>query len=69
MTRLDQSNAFSLGLQAIHQAGWVHRDISAGNILMVDNVAKIADFEYAKKMSDISHHTLRTVRLIIRYAL
>ena len=69
MRKFSQSNALISGLQAIHQAGWVHRDISSGNILMVDGVAKIADFEYAKKMSDISHHTLRTVRLVISYAL
>ncbi|KIP06495.1 hypothetical protein PHLGIDRAFT_118886 [Phlebiopsis gigantea 11061_1 CR5-6] len=40
-------------LNLMHKSGWVHRDISAGNILIVvlgDRVkVKLADLEYAKK--------------------
>ena len=48
-------------LQAVHKCGWVHRDISSGNILLVDGVVKIADLEYAKKMDDETSHTGRSV--------
>ena len=51
-----------LGLRAIHEAGYVHRDISTGNILIVEGVAKIVDLEYAKRKDEITHHTIRTVR-------
>lgn len=55
---------FTIGLQALHQCGWVHRDISMGNILVVGNCPKIADLEYAKRVDDDSamHHG-RTVRI------
>ena len=54
-----------LGLQALHECGWVHRDISIGNILVVDDGAKIADLEYAKRVDDDSPmHQGRTVRIV-----
>ncbi|PSR77010.1 hypothetical protein PHLCEN_2v8109 [Hermanssonia centrifuga] len=42
-----------LALQALHTAGWVHRDISSANIL-IDNTgrAKLIDLEYAKKVDE-----------------
>ena len=50
------------GLQALHQCGWVHQDISIGNILVVGTSAKLADFEYAKRIDDTSDiHEGRTV--------
>lgn len=30
---------------------WVHRDISSGNIMLCGDVAKITDFEYAKRLT------------------
>lgn len=38
-------------LEVLHKLGWVHRDISSGNIMLCGNNAKITDFEYAKKMT------------------
>ncbi|KAF9067463.1 hypothetical protein BDP27DRAFT_1422886 [Rhodocollybia butyracea] len=47
------------GLGAMHDVGYLHRDVSAGNILLVDrdgeNVGVIIDFEYAINISE--HHT------------
>ncbi|EKM48415.1 uncharacterized protein PHACADRAFT_266377, partial [Phanerochaete carnosa HHB-10118-sp] len=49
------------GLDVLHSANWVHRDISYGNILVVGENAKITDLEYAKAMSDLgAHHGVRT---------
>lgn len=43
--------------------GWVDRDISAGNILLLPdtNTAKLADLEYAKRLDDMSPKGIRTV--------
>lgn len=51
-------------LQSLHMLGWVHRDISSGNILLIKNQVKIADFEYAKKLDLPGKvcHDIRTVR-------
>ncbi|KAJ3543489.1 hypothetical protein NM688_g5850 [Phlebia brevispora] len=47
-------------LKLLHQAGWVHRDISLGN-MMVDESghARLADLEYVKRMGDESIPDLR----------
>ena len=47
----------------MHKYGWVHRDISLGNILAVDGVVKISDLEYAKKVEDETSHNDRCVCL------
>lgn len=61
-----------LGLQLMHKNGWVHRDISYGNILHVKTPAsdesreritstKITDLEYAKRISaNTTHRGVRT---------
>ncbi|KAF8674249.1 hypothetical protein AX14_005270, partial [Amanita brunnescens Koide BX004] len=43
-------------LDIFHRAGWVHRDISAGNIfLLQDKLFKLGDLEFAKKLGkDVS---------------
>ncbi|KAI0086025.1 hypothetical protein BDY19DRAFT_996211 [Irpex rosettiformis] len=46
-------------LRTMHKSGWVHRDVSSGNILIVDGVVKISDLEYAKNMNDGSPHSER----------
>ena len=55
-------------LQTMHQCGWVHRDVSSGNILVVDGVVKISDLEYAKKMSDKTSHNGRSVCISLSFA-
>lgn len=49
-------------------AKWVHRDISAGNIILVENgrgevVGKLSDLEYARKFDStpIGHRDPKTV--------
>ncbi|KAF9647385.1 hypothetical protein BDM02DRAFT_3248424 [Thelephora ganbajun] len=37
-----------LGLLLLHEAGFVHRDLSPGNIIVVDRKAKISDLEFGK---------------------
>lgn len=48
------------GLKYFHQCGWVHRDISVGNVLLVGQEGKITDVEYAKRVSDNKTHGVRT---------
>ncbi|GJE97411.1 hypothetical protein PsYK624_136280 [Phanerochaete sordida] len=48
------------GLCAMHKNGWVHRDISAGNVLIHDRRGKLSDVEYAKHKSDTTRHEIRT---------
>ena len=48
-----------VGLLILHQAGFVHRDMSPGNIIVVGGKAKISDLEFAKarKISDLQELT------------
>lgn len=52
-----------IALASLHMLGWVHRDISSGNLLIGNGQLKIADFEYAKKMTNPGDnvHDIRTV--------
>ncbi|KAJ3733084.1 hypothetical protein DFJ43DRAFT_1117885 [Lentinula guzmanii] len=52
-----------LALRLIHFAGWVHRDISGGNLYYHKErkIGLIGDLEYAKKVDDQSRHNVRTV--------
>jgi len=47
-------------LRLLRKLGWVHRDVSIGNILSHDGHAKLADLEYAKKIGDLKSHEMRT---------
>ncbi|CCM06714.1 uncharacterized protein FIBRA_09004 [Fibroporia radiculosa] len=51
----------ALVLQFLHEAGWVHRDLSTGNILIFNGKVKLADFEYAKRLDEQADaHEIRT---------
>jgi serine/threonine protein kinase len=47
-------------LRVLRTLGWVHRDVSTGNILSCDGHGKLADLEYAKKTNDLTTHEMRT---------
>ncbi|KAJ3555680.1 hypothetical protein NM688_g2447 [Phlebia brevispora] len=51
-------------LQVMHTNGWVHRDISTTNILIVDGHAKLGDFEYAKRCDKEDAHKIRTANVL-----
>lgn len=49
-------------LKLMHTAGWLHRDVSIGNILIDESGhARLVDLEYAKKMGDDFIPELRVV--------
>ncbi|KAF8841825.1 hypothetical protein BDN67DRAFT_1010350 [Paxillus ammoniavirescens] len=48
------------GLEYMHTAGWVHRDISVGNVLRHGNRGLITDLEYAKRTDSNQKHEVRT---------
>ena len=57
----------------IHESGWVHRDLSTGNIYWYkdgeESRGMISDFEYAKKMGQgDGAHDVRTVRVLLSLA-
>ncbi|KAJ3990862.1 hypothetical protein F5050DRAFT_1531532, partial [Lentinula boryana] len=49
-------------LWILHKAGWVHRDISGGNVYWYQEgqTGLIGDFEYAKVGTDRGRHDVRT---------
>ncbi|KAF9646538.1 hypothetical protein BDM02DRAFT_3270901 [Thelephora ganbajun] len=51
-----------IALLHLHKAGWVHRDLSPGNIIVVDGKVKISDLEFAKRRvaQDLERLTRRT---------
>ena len=53
---------FSPALQILHLLGYVHRDVSGGNVLMWKGSGKLADMEFVKKTSDLTIHEVRMVR-------
>lgn len=51
-------------LRVFHKLGWVHRNLSSGNIMLVGDVVKISDLEFCKKMDEAGDdrpHDIRTV--------
>ena len=36
-------------MHCLHEAGWVHRDFSPGNVIVIGTNAKISDLEFAKE--------------------
>ncbi len=52
------------GLEYMFIGHYVHRDISAGNVLLCGEMAKISDLEYAKKfLSEGPKNDPKTVRV------
>ncbi|KAI5115744.1 hypothetical protein M0805_002822 [Coniferiporia weirii] len=47
-------------LEYIHKAGWVHRDISCGNVYYYKGRGLLGDLEYAKRASSDAKHEVRT---------
>lgn len=49
-------------LMMLHECGWMHRDISSGNILVYKGRGLLTDFEYAKSWSEYNQpgHPMRT---------
>ncbi|KAJ3711494.1 hypothetical protein C8R42DRAFT_688781 [Lentinula raphanica] len=54
-----------IALHYIHSAGWVHRDISGGNLYYYKNrnVGLLGDLEYAKRVDDHSQQSAHIVKL------
>lgn len=56
-------------LRGLHELGWVHRDISAGNILVTaKGHAKLSDWEYAKEYDTHRVATAHDIRTVSRVA-
>ncbi|KAF7794453.1 hypothetical protein EIP86_005587 [Pleurotus ostreatoroseus] len=57
----------ALALRELHETGWIHRDVSPGNILLDDdgNIL-LSDLEYAKKMGEGEEFVV--VRQLLRFA-
>lgn len=58
---------YTIGLDMIHKYGWVHRDVSTGNIILWEGKGILTDFEYAKRIPKEGEvasapHDGRTVR-------
>lgn len=49
----------------MHGSGWVHRDLSIGNIIIVDGIAKLTDLEYAIPETSRQGKPGRTVQLFV----
>ncbi|KAJ3559366.1 hypothetical protein NM688_g392 [Phlebia brevispora] len=52
-------------LHLMHLAGWVHRDVSAGNMLITeDGVARLTDLEYAHRVGEDDEARLGTAKFM-----
>jgi serine/threonine protein kinase len=56
------SNTLFLALAFLSEKGYVHRDISPGNIIIYEGRAKLSDLEFAKQYESGTSNFIRTVR-------
>jgi Fungal protein kinase len=47
---------------SMHKLNYTQRNISTGNILFVNGATKLADLEFAKEISILTTHEVKTVR-------
>ncbi|KAL5496161.1 hypothetical protein ACEPAH_3078 [Sanghuangporus vaninii] len=59
-TVLSDSTKDRVALKFIHGAGWVHRDLSVGNLYLYEGRGLIGDLEYAKQKNYDAEHELLT---------
>ncbi|KAF8880268.1 hypothetical protein BD779DRAFT_1803027 [Infundibulicybe gibba] len=57
MTAL-RDTAVAIGI--LHRLGYVHRDISSGNVLLYDGGGRLSDLEYCRSSSEPDRHDART---------
>jgi serine/threonine protein kinase len=55
------SNNLLLALAFLSRKGYVHRDISPGNIIFYKGRAKLSDLEFAKQYESGTANLIRTV--------
>lgn len=48
-------------LRIMHQHGYIHWDVSTGNIISYNGYGRLADLEYAKEISTGGAHEIRMV--------
>ncbi len=50
------------GLEALHDLGWLHRDIKPGNLVTINDKIIIIDFGLARRYIDTKDGSLREAR-------
>ena len=59
--RAQEDDAFAVVAFMAH-CGWVHRDISAGNVYHHEGHGMVGDLEYAREIGSGARDSMRTVR-------
>lgn len=54
-------------LRLFHKLGWVHRNLSSGNIMLVGDVVKISNLEFCKKMDEVGDDRPRNIRTVSQF--
>ena len=64
---MNLSNTLLLALAFLTQKGYVHRDISPGNIIFYEGRVKLSDLEFAKQYESGASNHIRTVSGLTKY--